>query len=238
MSMVFIVTTTGKYHATRVEAIRASWAKERPLDVLFMSDAPSAIPTVLDLKCSPDYSSAPLKTVFGLRALQGTNYATSDWIIVCDDDSLMFPSRIEQFLSTQNPDIPVCFGRRIKDFPPLPDLHYPGGGAGYALSRAALALLQEKLPTASLYAYSDVTIGVLLALLKIPVVHVRGFNADPPERCAQNGSPESRIRVMKQALSFHYIQAERMVSLFRETEALPHEPEYGEEVQLFQKQHS
>jgi len=231
MSIVYIVTTTGKYHATRVEAIRASWAAEIEFDVLYMSDAPSTISTVMNLKCPPDYTSASVKTVFGLQAIKGTEYAAFDWVVVCDDDSLMLTDRLEQFLATQDPKKAVCYGRRINDFPPFPDLFYPQGGAGYVLSNAALQKLHGVLLSAKLYVYSDVTIGVILKDLGIPVVHVEGFNAHPPEKVAKDESPEALQQVLRNALSFHYIPPERMIELYQTVLSVPHEPKYGAEIE-------
>ena len=230
MSIVYIVATTGKYHDTRVQAIRASWALGRDYDVLYMSDAPSPIPTVMNFKCPPDYASATIKTVYGLQAIKGTDYANCDWVVVCDDDSLLFPERLEKFLGTQDPTKPVCFGRRIKDFPPLPDLAYPQGGPSYALSNAALQMIHPVLMSAKLFAYSDVTIGVILAELGIPVVHVEGFNVHPPEKYVSDDSPQALEEVMKRALSFHYIPYERMAELYQQATSLPHEPDYGLEI--------
>ncbi len=226
MRVTYIVTTTGKYHDTRVRAITESWAADRKGDVLFMSDAPSSNPAVLNLECGSDYTSATIKALKGLWVLKGTSFGDSDWVVVCDDDSLMLPDRIDNLLRDKDPRCDACYGCRINTYPEMPELFYPQGGAGYAISKALLQKMFDQIPNAPLYSWSDVTIGVIIKKLGVEITHVQGFYSNAPEAYAAT-DPGVLESMFRHAYSFHYIQPETMGALFQKISAIPHQPIEG-----------
>lgn len=114
----------------------------------------------------------------------------SDWIVIVDDDTLVFPKRLMSALieadATQKFYIgqsfiypnPAFEDKQAMRGPNAGSFTYAAGGAGYgihshALQRMALADIDQH--QCERWRHSDVTIGKCLLVSGIPLTHVDGF---------------------------------------------------------------
>ncbi len=213
MNIVFLVITTGKYHETRIKAVRETWAKGHEDKVYFFTDADGDCPQFIKLPVPSDYQSASIKTVLALRCLW-ENQAPPDWVVVCDDDTFIYMNNLQSFLVDKNPKLSACYGQVLRHYPPLPYLDYPSGGAGFVLSNMAFLQLQAPLRACNLYPFSDVTIGVCMSEVGIPLIEAPGMHSQPPEKVKAERMEQGLPGLTSSPLSFHYIQPERMYELY------------------------
>ncbi len=215
LNVSYLAVTSAKYHETRVRAVMRSWGAEVADRLLFLSDAPCAeYPQVVDLEVGKDYESAVRKAVNGLRDIAPVRFPETDWIFMCDDDTLVYVAYLEEFLSFQDPNRNVCFGQLLQLSPELPEFRYPSGGAGYALSRAACALLRPLLSDCKMLTWSDVTIGLCLMQLGTELIDLPGLHLCPPNQIDPKRVLRNIGHNRTHPLTFHWIQPEEMVRLY------------------------
>ncbi len=208
------MVTTGKYHATRVRAIRETWGKGIEESVFFFTDEKGESPQFIPLEVPSDYQSASIKAVLALiLSWERLGGPSLDWVMVCDDDTFIYVDALRDFLKDKNPDESVCYCQEIYHFPDLPKLHYPSGGAGFLLSRKALSQLSVPLRTCKLYPFSDVTVGVCMAEQGIRLVNTPGIYSQPPEIANQELVHQGKEGIVERPITFHYIPPERMYEL-------------------------
>jgi hypothetical protein len=215
-SVSYLVVTSAKYHETRVRAVMSSWGADVADRLVFLSDATSPYyPQVIDLGVGDDYESATTKAIIGVKDISLTRYPDSDWIFMCDDDTLVFVDYLEDFLASQNPRKNICFGQLLKLSPELTEFNYPSGGAGYALSRTACSLLRPLLADCKLLHWSDVTIGLCLMQAGTDLIDLPGLHLSPPNQIDRNRIVRKSGRNRTHPLTFHWLQPDEMVRLYK-----------------------
>lgn len=220
-SVLYLAVTTGRYHETRVRAILETWGSEVSDRVFFLSDAPWSSDRVIDLQVPADYESASLKLLAGLGWAHARFRDSFDWFFVCDDDTFVYTENVEAFLQSKNPGARTCYCQMLQHYPALPDLTYPSGGAGFAMSRATLKTLIPAFEGCAYHPFTDVTIGVCMREVGIDVIDIPGFYSQPPKKVEENrGSGE----FLPTPYTFHYITPEMMHQLYDERESMAKVP--------------
>ncbi|MEI6278312.1 MAG: hypothetical protein WCQ16_02870 [Verrucomicrobiae bacterium] len=176
MKIQFAVQTGSRYHSTRLQTVLSGWwpvARRRGHELTVYTDSLYAIAgaTVRKIDIADSYNSAIDKTMAAVN-----DPCDADWLIIADDDSYFFVSRLEAFLAKLNPRARIAAGYK-KTFsvdpasPAIPILH---GGPGMILSRPTLRAIQGK-PWARHEINSDVTLSMLLNQEGVRVIHADGM---------------------------------------------------------------
>ncbi|XP_044534310.1 glycoprotein-N-acetylgalactosamine 3-beta-galactosyltransferase 1 [Gracilinanus agilis] len=123
--------------------VKATWGR-RCNRVLFMSSEENKdFPTVgLDAREGRD--QLYWKTIRAFQYVHEHHRDDADWFLKADDDTYVVLDNLRWLLARHDPARPVYFGRRFK---PYVRQGYMSGGAGYVLSREALARFVEAFRT-------------------------------------------------------------------------------------------
>eukprot|EP00755_Sulcionema_specki_P018871 Sspe_Gene.67983::Locus_40103_Transcript_1_1_Confidence_1.000_Length_1097::g.67983::m.67983/K00731/C1GALT1; glycoprotein-N-acetylgalactosamine 3-beta-galactosyltransferase len=186
--LVFPSTVDPDRHAERAQAIKETWGRELTVVFIGGSEADPGIRWVLppDLKQRHQGSTDVIHFALN-RAMQ--EFPTAQWIMKADDITFILPSNLRKYLTTLDSTAPYLAGRRLK----LPGGGvFCSGGAGYALSRAAVQLLLNNWCTGEGWERNE---GGDIALSKClvknspadPILDTRDdggdrFHAYPPQR--------------------------------------------------------
>jgi hypothetical protein len=198
--ILYIILSCGPLLATRGEWQRRSWLAHIPANsYLFLTghhDVSGA--NIIKMNMGDGYESCPHRYYEYIRreALEGW-----DWVVFVDDDTFVFPRRLEAFLSGFDAAKPLYIGRLL-DWP----TYFMSGGAGFCLSAAAYAqlrtyLLETARAELQFELNGDVTMGVwILANPVIERVNSRRFNgciATHHESCP-----------LEDGITYHYVTKE------------------------------
>lgn len=179
----FAVKTCQKFHKVRIPVLKASWGKDAK-EIEYFSDAEDgSIPTVvLGIPNTERGHCAKFMAILNYvyERLNAKNYK---WIVITDDDTLMSISRLKKLLSCYDPNTVVVLGERYgygvaKGY----GYDYITLGGGMALSAAALRMLidSRSCHCAADDSPDDMTFGLCLKHLKIPVTHSPLFHQARP----------------------------------------------------------
>lgn len=132
---------------------------------------------VLHVVCQSGWDYLPQKTrAFMECALRQLNWTH---VVKLDDDSFVHPERFRAFTETLTADyIGFDVGTWQNTFHHTKHQPYASGGAGYALSRRAAAIIAEKLTDK--VGHEDVLVGKYLADAGIHLTHDPRFCPWPP----------------------------------------------------------
>jgi len=198
------VTTSHKYHRTRMAIVRRTWLKggastfgaDADTSVAVLSDRAEAAIAAIDLPSwwagkQPEAARAAAKAAVGAtsgfcdKSLASFHYlretfASKQWYVLVDDDTLVNLAALERALRRHDPKKRVVLGERYGwgHNVAAAGLNYVSFGGGVALSQAAMqALLAcEACVCPSPTSPDDMQLGHWLAELKIVPVDARGFH--------------------------------------------------------------
>lgn len=148
--------TCDAYLKTRCQWAKATWLRQAR-DVVYLGSHMDESQSMVGWDTGDAYDACPLKVLSFCRNFDASAY---DWVVIVDDDTFMFPRRLEAYLSTMSPAEPLYVGTPWDAF----GVHYMSGGAGCCLSRELFRRIQtytRELPTSALHIalYSDVCLG-------------------------------------------------------------------------------
>jgi hypothetical protein len=222
MRVAYLILTCEKYKDTRRVWQRNTWLRQvNPNDYFFLTanKNPDDINTS-GWGAPDDYASAPLKYYHFLKHMPLDEY---DWIVFCDDDTFIFPKRLESYLAIKHPYELLYIGRCI-DFVPIElnagnrvnrPMKYMSGGAGFIVSQALYTLIHNHVKqntplsmdgetlvehTEGFPVYGDVYIGAIIEQIKQQVKHI--------ELPYLNYSSTTDMYPIEDAISFHYATEE------------------------------
>jgi len=124
INVCYIILTCEKYLQTR-----AKWQKETCFkdvsenDCYFLSCKPSP-PNTYGWNTEDDYKSCIIKYVKFFQNLT----IKYDWYMFIDDDTYVFPNRVEQYLANYDNTQPLYIGSIWKH---IKELRFTSGGAGF-----------------------------------------------------------------------------------------------------------
>lgn len=197
MSITYVILTCEAYLPTRCKAIRDTWLNDVS-NYVFLSAHPNEAENVLGWNTPDNRDSCSKKYIEFFR----NHTLDSDWIVFCDDDTFVFPSRLEAFLQTKNPDDSLYIGYEFPGCDPPGGL---SGGAGFVLSRTAYTQLCSYLRSTDdvwVSTYSDVSISIWL-LKRMTGVRKLEDSRFHPRLC---WTPHE----FQSAFTFHYVTPDKM----------------------------
>ena len=196
----FIILSCGPLLATRGEWQRSTWLRRIPVDSFVfltgLNDASGA--NIVKMQMGDGYETCPYRYYEYIRR---EAYEGCDWIVFVDDDTFVFPRRLEEYLRGLDKEKPQYVGRLL-DWP----IYFMSGGAGFCLNAAAYRrlrayLLETPREKVAMEQNGDVTMGAWIeAAGGIDKVDSRLFNG-----CIATHHESSPI---EEAITYHYVTKE------------------------------
>ncbi|XP_048236791.1 glycoprotein-N-acetylgalactosamine 3-beta-galactosyltransferase 1-B-like [Haliotis rufescens] len=134
------ITTREVHMETKLKAVNETWGR-RCDKMLYVMTTNKTGPDILGLNITDHHDTLTEKIVQTFTHLYTTSLQHYDWFLKADDDSYVIVENLKFFLAHLNSSKPIYVGDHFVHFSPN---GYNGGGAGYALSRAALRRLVEQ----------------------------------------------------------------------------------------------
>ena len=142
MKICYIISTCNKYLSTRVKYQMDTFLKNvSKEDIYYLTSQPNLEERQFGWNCMDDSQNITWKYI---HFIYNMNIDYYDWYIFIDDDTFVFPKRLQQLLSTYDSQQCYYIGcelDHIKDKFCL----YMSGGAGYAISKSLYALIKTHL---------------------------------------------------------------------------------------------
>lgn len=156
MNIQYVLLTCDNYYATRCQWQKDTWLTQTTHHV-FLGCKERPEWNMVGWNTSDDYESCPIKVMNFVRHYELD--PSIDWIVFADDDTFMFPRRLETLLKTLDPSQGLYIGSPWND-----GWEFMSGGAGFVVSRPLFEKLKEytnSTPDNELHTsrYSDVTFG-------------------------------------------------------------------------------
>ena len=178
------VKTCSKFHGERVPVVQKTWGKDAKHLDFYSEVEDSEIPT---------FSTGVPNTEMGhcgkLEAMLKRMYSHADikdkeWLVVADDDTILGVPHLRRLLACYDPSEAIVLGERYGFglFGPSA-YNYVTGGGGIVISRKALGDILEYREGSlcnSIDAPDDMTLGMVLRRLNIPVIHSPLFHQARP----------------------------------------------------------
>jgi hypothetical protein len=143
MRIAYIILTCKKYLTTRVEYQKRSFLTHvLPNDIYFLSGQPDEKNKIYGWNTPDEYEKLPLKNIYFFKNMK-LDY---DWFVFMDDDTFVFPNRLEEFLKKYNATQSIWIGC-ILDHIQHSHCSYMSGGAGSVMSRSLYNLVYEYVQT-------------------------------------------------------------------------------------------
>lgn len=195
MNILYVILTCEKFLNSRRIWQMETWLKniKHTDNYIFLSAKSHPEKKVIGFNTEDSYQSASYKHVEFIK-----NYSidsTIDWIFFCDDDTFVYPKRLENLIEQEKKEnktigrLGVCKANIIlKDnnkikFP----IFFPSGGAGFAINRNHFFILKEYL-LKNIYPVLlniDVTFGAWFRENNINIIDrgnvLKAQNPDHPE---------------------------------------------------------
>lgn len=133
-SFTYVILTCERYLTTRCQWARDSWLRHIK-SYLFLS-ARSSGTDVIGWDTIDTYESCPIKyaELFRHKSID------TDWIVFVDDDTFVFPDRLEARLASLDASKPYYVGYTLDH---EPSGLFMSGGAGFAITRTLYAQIQR-----------------------------------------------------------------------------------------------
>jgi len=155
MKVLYVVLACDAYYPTRCQWQKETWLS-RVKHHVFLGSRMQPEKSMVGWDTTDDYHSCPLKYIHFMRKFALDEY---DWVVFVDDDTFVFPERLEGYLSTLDSAACLYVGAICND-----GWIFMSGGAGFAVSKPLLARLHEYTQSTDLVSlhvshYSDQTFG-------------------------------------------------------------------------------
>jgi hypothetical protein len=194
MKICYIILTCENYLASRVKFLLDTCLKNiDSKDIYFLSCKPIE-PNIYGWNTADNYESCTLKYVRFFQNMK-LDY---DWYYFMDDDTFVFPDRLNKFVINYNKNESLYIGHRCENYSfPI----YMSGGAGFLLTKSLYLSLLEYIrntPENELLTsiYGDYLIGLWLTNINKEIINVEVLNPQTHKNDAE----------LKHCISFHYLK--------------------------------
>lgn len=195
MKICYIILTCENYLSSRAKfLLETSLKNVNSTDIYFLS-CKSIKPNIYGWNTDDNYESCPLKYV---RFFQNMTI-DYDWYFFMDDDTFVFPDRLNSFVEQFIKSDSLYIGNRCKSYSfPL----YMSGGAGFLLTRSLYLKLLDYIRQKSdnelvTSIYGDYSLGLWMSnITDIKLIDVDLFNPTLHDNEEQ----------LKNCISFHYLK--------------------------------
>lgn len=202
MKKILFCILHGKINYERYYNISETWAKD--CDYIFYSDYEDLNKNIYKVSNKTHYNSNEEKHVNIIKKLK-SEYENYEWYFFCDDDTFVNVDNLNKILDGL--DTNLVYGSVLNHYPQDSSLYYLSGGAGYLISKQILSILSPKIQLENT-GYSDVTLGIWLRKLNIPIKNIDYFRSQPPKFYDINCND------LKNFITFHYIKTKKdMINL-------------------------
>ena len=207
MKKILYVILHGEVYKERYHNIKDTWGKNR--DLLFYGDYEDINNEIIKVSENKSYRSNEEKHVNVLKYFNENSNYDYEWFFFCDDDTFVNINKLEELLITF--DVNYVHGQLLStnniDGNPIKNgvLEYLSGGAGYLIHCDLLNKISKEIKDLNT-GYSDVTLGLCLKDLNIPILNSDLFKSQP--HSFYNYSDD----LIKNYISFHYITSKDMIT--------------------------
>lgn len=201
------------FHKDRLGTIAATWGKDSPIELVYLSDAAedapeSPVPTVDLTKEWGEVVNQKKGHCAKMDAILKhfeKHYADRKWFVVADDDTLFNTAELFAVLNSHDHSEPIYLGERYgyaHTGRGEGTYDYVTTGGGMAMSIEALKRRNKcardgKCDCASPDTYDDMQLGRWMASLSIPAIHEEGFHQAAPSTYTKKTLADQDL------LSFH-----------------------------------
>ena len=194
MKICYIILTCEKYLSSRVKfLLQTSLKNINPTDIYLLS-CKSIDPNIYGWDTPDNYEGCPLKYIRFFQNMK-LDY---DWYYFMDDDTFVFPKRLNNFVMNYNKEDSLYIGNRCKNYSfPI----YMSGGGGFLLTKSLYFSLIDYIrntPEDTLLTsiYGDYLIGLWLTNINKKTIEVDIFNSSIHKNDSQ----------LENYISFHYLK--------------------------------
>ena len=162
MSIFYIILSCKPFLETRLKWQRASWLLNIDSYIVLTGSIGSTDPKVGCMNMGDNYESCPHRYHQYIRE---NDLASYDWVVFVDDDTFVFPKRLQNYLGTLDNTLALYVGHTLTH-----PITFMSGGAGFCLTRGAYKSLRDYLldnPKKNIQfeKNGDVTMGVWMKKL-------------------------------------------------------------------------
>jgi hypothetical protein len=207
MKKILYVLLHGEVNKDRYDNVKDTWGINS--DLLFYGDYENDNEEIIKVSENKSYRSNEEKHVNVFKYLSQNPKYDYEWFFFCDDDTFVNVNKLEELLPTF--DVNYAHGQLLRtdniDGRKINNglLQYLSGGAGYLIHCDLLNKISNEIKDLNT-GYADVTLGLCLRDLNIPVLNSDLFKSQPPN--FYNYSDE----LIKNYISFHYIKTKDMMT--------------------------
>jgi hypothetical protein len=202
MRICYIILTCELYIPTRVKfLLETSLKNVKPTDIFLLS-CKSIEPNIYGWNTLDNYESCPIKYIRFFQNMK-LDY---DWYYFMDDDTFVFPERLNKFVIKYNKEESLYIGNRCKNYSfPI----YMSGGAGFLLTKSLYFSLtdyirntpEDKLLTSI---YGDYLVGLWLTDINKKIIEVDVLNP----------STHKNDNELETCISFHYLKSREQYDFY------------------------
>lgn len=185
MKILYAILSCENYLQSRCNVVRDTWGTKISEDckMVFISGKnPNNLKDVFATNTPDQYYATAIKLGVFIKEYDFKNF---DWVFICDDDTMAFPSRIRKMLEyyqEKYSTIPTCIGRQgytednlLTDSPLSYPVIFPSGGAGFAINKLMLLEIQHFLIQYNYVPHSwnsDVSFGLWMKALSSQTIFI------------------------------------------------------------------
>jgi hypothetical protein len=192
MYILYLILSCKPFLKTRAQWQRDSWLKGATYQFITGS-IESSDKNVVCMNTGDGYETCPERYYQYIRNTE----LSHDWIVFADDDTFIFPKRLEAYLETLDSSKSIYTGHLL-NFP----IEFMSGGAGFALSGVAYRALRYYLlmtprEQVEFDINGDVSMGIWLKHIDVKYIHCGYLNGSThlhPDSCP-----------IEKAISYHYV---------------------------------
>lgn len=196
MKKILYVILHGEVNKDRYNNVKDTWGINS--DLLFYGDYEDNKEEIIKVSDNKSYQSNEEKHVNIFKYLSQNPTYNYEWFFFCDDDTFVNVNKLEKLLTTF--DVNYVHGQLlttnvIDDGP----IEYLSGGAGYLIHCDLLEKISKEIKNLNT-GYADLTLGVCLKNLNIPILNYEFFKS---QSHIFYEYPDESI---KNYITFHYIK--------------------------------
>jgi hypothetical protein len=208
--IAYIILTCEKYLNTRVKwQVKNCFRYVNKLNCYYISGNPHILKyaRIYGWNTKDDYKSCPDKYIAFFKNLN-LNY---DWYVFLDDDTFVYPERLEYLLNSLDKNDNLYIGYLLTH---LRELNYMSGGAGFIISRPTYLLIRSFINNSCInyiqqqfyeQIYGDVSFGIWIKLIneklstekKEPIQLINDLNFQP--------NIHINKEQLNECITFHYV---------------------------------